>query len=100
MRSCQVAQPAPDRVVVSVDGWLAAVASEYRLTWTILGSGTVSNEDRSRGISCLAERRMIEIIEEGKPTTPFLKAGDCVRIELLDEQGASIFGAIDQKVTT
>ena len=67
---------------------------------TILGSGTVSNEDRARGISCLAERRMIEIIEAGKPTTPFLAAGDRVRIELLDDQGASIFGAIDQRVTT
>ncbi len=65
---------------------------------TILGSGTVSNEDRARGISCLAERRMIEIIEEGKPRTPFLAVGDTVRIEMLAPDGRSIFGAIDQRV--
>lgn len=64
---------------------------------TILGSGTVSNEDRERGVSCLAERRTIEIIEQGKPSTPYLKVGDHVRIEMfLDKQ--SVFGAIDQTV--
>ena len=67
---------------------------------TIVGSGTVSNADRSRGISCLAERRMIEIIESGKPTTPFLKAGDTVEIDLLDERGHSICGQIKQKVVS
>jgi fumarylacetoacetate (FAA) hydrolase len=67
---------------------------------TIVGSGTVSNAERSRGISCLAERRMIEIIESGKPTTPFLKAGDTVEIELLDEQGKSVCGSIRQRVVT
>ncbi len=65
---------------------------------TILGSGTVSNADRARGISCLAERRMIETIEGGKPTTPFMKAGDTVEIEMLDPEGRSIFGRISQKV--
>lgn len=65
---------------------------------TIVGSGTISNEDRSAGISCLAERRMIEIIDEGKPSTPFMKAGDTIRIEMCNEDGQSIFGAIDQKV--
>ncbi|HWV37544.1 MAG TPA: fumarylacetoacetate hydrolase family protein [Vulgatibacter sp.] len=65
---------------------------------TILGSGTVSNADRERGISCLAERRMIETIEGGKPVTPFMKVGDTVRIEMLDEAGRNLFGAIDQKV--
>ncbi len=54
---------------------------------TILGSGTVSNADRARGISCLAERRMIETIEEGKPKTPFMKAGDTIEIEMLDAAG-------------
>ena len=65
---------------------------------TILGSGTVSNEDRARGISCLAERRMIETIEEGKPKTPFMKPGDTIQIEALDAAGQSLFGRISQKV--
>jgi fumarylacetoacetate (FAA) hydrolase len=65
---------------------------------TIVGSGTISNYDRSLGSACIAERRMLEQIEHGKPTTPFLKFGDRVRIEMLDAQGRSIFGAIDQRV--
>ena len=65
---------------------------------TILGSGTISNEDRARGISCLAERRMIEIIETGAPKTPFMDVGDAVSIEMLDDEGRSIFGAIAQRV--
>ena len=67
---------------------------------TILGSGTVSNADRSRGISCLAERRMIETIEQGKPATPFMAVGDRIQIEAFDPSGASPFGRIDQKVVT
>jgi fumarylacetoacetate (FAA) hydrolase len=65
---------------------------------TILGSGTVSNADRARGVSCLAERRAIETIDHGAPRTPFLAAGDRVHIEMLDAGGRSIFGAIDQTV--
>jgi fumarylacetoacetate (FAA) hydrolase len=65
---------------------------------TIVGSGTVSNKDRSHGSSCLAERRMLEIIEQGEAKTPFMRFGDRVRIEMLDAGGQSIFGAIDQKV--
>lgn len=64
----------------------------------IVGSGTVSNRDASKGFSCLAEIRMIETIESGKPTTPFMKFGDHVRIEMFDSAGKSIFGAIDQTV--
>jgi fumarylacetoacetate (FAA) hydrolase len=66
---------------------------------TIIGSGTVSNYDRSKGSSCLAEKRMLEIVADGKPVTPFMKAGDHVRIEMLDNKRQSIFGAIDQTVT-
>jgi len=66
---------------------------------TVLGSGTVSNADRARGISCLAERRTLEIIDGGKPVTPFLKPGDRVRIEVLDDDGRSLFGAIEQEVS-
>jgi len=65
----------------------------------IIGSGTISNVDRSSGSSCLAEKRMLEIIESGKPSTPFMQFGDQVRIEMFDADGDSIFGAIDQKVT-
>jgi fumarylacetoacetate (FAA) hydrolase len=65
---------------------------------TIVGSGTVSNADRARGISCLAERRMIETIESGKPLTPFMKAGDTVEIEMRGADGSSVFGRIAQKV--
>jgi fumarylacetoacetate (FAA) hydrolase len=65
---------------------------------TIIGSGTVSNQDRSRGSACIAERRMLEQIESGAPKTSFLKFGDRVRIEMKDAQGRSIFGAIDQHV--
>ena len=64
----------------------------------IVGSGTISNYDRSAGSSCLAEIRMLEIIADGKPTTPFMSFGDSVRIEMFDNQGSSIFGAINQKV--
>jgi fumarylacetoacetate (FAA) hydrolase len=65
---------------------------------TVLGSGTVSNADRARGISCLAEQRMIETSDEGKPRTPFMKPGDTIEIEMLDAEGQSLFGRISQKV--
>jgi fumarylacetoacetate (FAA) hydrolase len=65
---------------------------------TIVGSGTVSNYDRSKGSSCLAEKRALETVQHGKPLTTFLMFGDSVRIEMFDRDGASIFGAIDQKV--
>ena len=65
---------------------------------SIIGSGTVSNEDPSRGSSCLAERRMIEQIGSGEAKTSFMKIGDRVRMEMLNEQGQSVFGTIDQVV--
>ena len=65
---------------------------------TIIGSGTVSNYDRSAGSSCLAEKRMLEIVEQGEARTAFLQFGDRVRIEMFDAAGESIFGAIDQVV--
>jgi fumarylacetoacetate (FAA) hydrolase len=65
---------------------------------TIVGSGTVANADRKRGSSCLAEQRMLEIVSLGEARTAFLKFGDRVRIEMFDAGGASIFGAIDQRV--
>ncbi|MBN9229385.1 MAG: 2-keto-4-pentenoate hydratase [Legionella sp. 40-6] len=66
---------------------------------SIVGSGTVSNTDRSKGSSCIAEKRMLEIIEQGEAKTPFMRFGDRIRIEMLDAQGQSLFGSIDQYVT-
>ncbi len=63
----------------------------------ILGSGTISNEDRSRGSSCLAERRMLEKIDTGEFKTPFMQYGDKVRIEM-HREGQNIFGTIEQTV--
>jgi fumarylacetoacetate (FAA) hydrolase len=78
---------------------VAHVARTRALTaGTLLGSGTVSNEDPARGISCLVERRMIEQLEGGAPRTPYLQPGDRVRIEMRDAAGASLFGAIEQEV--
>ncbi len=75
---------------------------------TIVGSGTVSNKldggpgkhvnDGGVGYSCIAEVRMIETINSGSPQTPFMKFGDTISIEMLDKEGQSIFGKIDQKV--
>jgi fumarylacetoacetate (FAA) hydrolase len=66
---------------------------------SIVGSGTVSNKDASKGYSCIAEQRCLETIEFGQPVTQFMRFGDTIRIEMLDEKGKSIFGAIEQKVT-
>jgi fumarylacetoacetate (FAA) hydrolase len=67
---------------------------------TIIGSGTIGNVDRSRGSSCLAEKRMIEKIETGKFITPFLNYGDSVSIEMFNSSGESLFGKIAQTVVT
>lgn len=65
---------------------------------TIVGSGTIANEDTSKGASCFAEKRTVEALEHGKPITPFMSFGDTVRIEMLDTAGNSIFGAIEQRI--
>ena len=86
-----------------------AVKTRALAAGTILGAGTVSNRDADGGpgkpisegglgYSCLAEQRTVETIRDGKPSTPFLKFGDRVRIEMLDKTGRSIFGAIEQEV--
>lgn len=64
---------------------------------TLIGTGTISNENfREVGSACIAERRAIELVDEGKPRTPYLKFGDRVRIEMFGTDGRSVFGAIDQ----
>lgn len=65
---------------------------------SIIGSGTVSSHDTGRGCSCIVERRVVEAMALGAPVTPFLHRGDRVTIEMLDDAGRSIFGAIDQEV--
>lgn len=65
---------------------------------TIVGSGTIANEDTSLGASCFAEKRTVEALATGKPVTPFMSFGDLVRIEMLDAEGRSIFGAIEQRI--
>src|SRR5689334_22543728 len=66
---------------------------------TILGSGTVSSPDyRHAGSACIAERRAIELADQGKTVTEYMRFGDRVRIEMRDPNGRSIFGAIDQRV--
>ena len=65
---------------------------------TLVGSGTVANEDPARGVSCLAERRTREILAGGKPVTPFLAAGQVVRISMADAAGRDLFGDIVQRV--
>ena len=91
-------------------GQLIAHAAKTRplSAGAVIGSGTVSNKENGGpgrpaaqggiGYSCIAEQRTIETINAGKPTTPFMKFGDEVRIELFDAQGLSVFGAIDQRV--
>jgi fumarylacetoacetate (FAA) hydrolase len=85
-----------------------AAKTRHLAAGSIVGSGTVSNkgeggpgkpvEQGGAGYTCLAELRTIETILEGKPKTPFLAFGDRVRLEMMDERGQSIFGAIDQQV--
>jgi fumarylacetoacetate (FAA) hydrolase len=65
---------------------------------SIMGSGTVSNKDWSHGYSCIAEKRAIETIQDGKPLTEFMKYGDTIRIEMKGGDGLSVFGAIEQEV--
>ncbi|MDR0278638.1 MAG: fumarylacetoacetate hydrolase family protein [Paucimonas sp.] len=65
---------------------------------SVIGSGTVSNADRSVGSACIAERRAVEMIEQGAPATPFLQFGERVGMEARCADGSPLFGAIDQQV--
>lgn len=65
---------------------------------TIVGSGTIANEDTGKGASCLAEQRTVETLRDGKPSTPFLRFGDSLRIDVTDKHGVSLFGAIEQTI--
>ena len=104
-------------LIVDWNGERFGAAQGYQMSWsfpdhvahaartralcagTIIGSGTVSNDNyREVGSSCIAERRGIETIDEGAPRTPFMKFGDRVRMEATLPDGTPLFGAIDQKV--
>ncbi|QIL70353.1 fumarylacetoacetate hydrolase family protein [Diaphorobacter sp. HDW4B] len=65
---------------------------------SVVGSGTVSNKDWSKGYSCIAEKRCIETIQDGQPKTEFMKFGDTIRIEMKNKAGQSLFGAIEQAI--
>jgi fumarylacetoacetate (FAA) hydrolase len=66
---------------------------------SIIGSGTVSNKDSGKGYTCIAEKRCLEMIAKGEAKTPFMKFGDTIKLEMLDANGKSIFGAINQQVS-
>jgi fumarylacetoacetate (FAA) hydrolase len=98
--SKKVGQPDCGSDMVFHFGQLIAHAAKTRnlRAGSIVGSGTISNKDAKRGYCCIAEKRCLETIEHGAPTTEFMKFGDSVKIEMFDEAGKSIFGAIDQAV--
>jgi fumarylacetoacetate (FAA) hydrolase len=78
---------------------IAHAAKTRRLgAGTIIGAGTVSNAEIERGCACLVEQQVLEILDGGKAQTPFLRYGDRVRMQLLDAEGRSVFGAIEQEV--
>lgn len=79
---------------------LVAHAARTRplIAGTIIGSGTIANEDTDKGASCLAEQRVVELLRDGEAKTPFLKFGDSIRIDVTDAQGDSIFGSIEQRI--
>lgn len=94
----EVGEPnAGDDMTFSFTDLIAHVAKTRNVrAGSIIGSGTVSNVDRSRGYCCIAEKRSLEMIEHGAARTAFMKYGDRVRIEMFDVAGQSIFGAIEQ----
>src|SRR6478735_4186635 len=95
-----VGDPNAGEVHFSFFDLIAHVTQTRALTaGTILGSGTVSNADPARGISCLAELRARELIASGTATTPFLRVGDQVEISMYDDSGKNVFGSIDERVT-
>lgn len=81
-------------------GQLVAHAAKTRslMAGTVIGSGTVANQGSPTGSSCLAEVRCLETIKDGKPSTPFMQFGDRIEIEMMDNEGKSIFGRINQVV--
>jgi fumarylacetoacetate (FAA) hydrolase len=93
-------EPDAGDMVYGFDAQIAYAARTRSLAaGSIIGAGTVSNFHPERGHACIIERRAVEEKLHGKPTTPYLRFGDRIRIEMRDQQGRSIFGAIDQQIT-
>jgi fumarylacetoacetate (FAA) hydrolase len=91
--------PDAGEMIHGFDRLIAHVAKTRALSaGTIVGGGTVASNDPARGTSCITERRVLEMLNTGKMTTPYLREGDRVRLEMLDHNGQSIFGAIEQTV--
>jgi len=91
--------PGAGDMVHGFDVLLAHAAKTRSLcAGTIVGGGTVASMDASHGTSCITERRVLEILSGGEPKTPFLRYGDTVKLEMLDDAGRSIFGAIEQRM--
>jgi fumarylacetoacetate (FAA) hydrolase len=91
--------PDAGEMIHGFDRLIAHVAKTRALSaGSIIGGGTVASDDPQRGTSCLAERRVIEMLNTGEMATPFLQFGDRVRLEVLDGDGQSVFGIIDQIV--
>jgi fumarylacetoacetate (FAA) hydrolase len=91
--------PDAGEMIHAFDKLISYVAKTRALSpGSIIGSGTVANSDPARGTSCITERRVIETLDHGSPKTPFLRFGDRVKLEMLDQNGHSIFGAIEQEV--
>ncbi|MDF1757516.1 MAG: fumarylacetoacetate hydrolase family protein [Legionellaceae bacterium] len=90
---------AKDDMIFSFPQLIAHAARTRELTsGTIIGSGTVSNKDRSKGSSCIVEKRMLEKINDGEFKTGFMNFGDNIRIEMRDHEDNNIFGTIDQEI--
>ncbi|WP_321937445.1 fumarylacetoacetate hydrolase family protein [Paraburkholderia sp. J8-2] len=93
----RVGEPDGREMNFSFGELIAHAAKTRRLhAGTIVGSGTFSNTSRTAGSACIAEVRAIETIEYGAPQTSFMRFGDRVRVEMLDAEGNSVFGAIEQ----
>jgi fumarylacetoacetate (FAA) hydrolase len=92
-------EPDAGKMLHGFDRLIAHAAKTRALgAGTIIGGGTVADDDEARGTSCITERRVVETLRTGQAKTPYLRFGDRIRIEMLDARGASIFGAIEQSV--
>lgn len=92
-------EPHGGQMTFGFDQLIAHAAFTRRLgPGTLIGSGTVSNRNRDAGSACIAERRAIEMITSGAPSTGFMKFGDRVRMEARGLQGETLFGAIEQRI--
>lgn len=95
----RVGNPHGGEMNFGFDTLIAHAARSRRITaGTIVGSGTVSNIDRAAGSACIAERRVIEILDQGEAKTPFMRFGERVRMQAVAPDGSAPFGTIDQRV--